>query len=94
MSEKKMVGRSVASALGVICIVLGAGLGVVLFIQIQNQNASLNALRTEMEKSNVDVVSYSWQDSPYYNSTTVHLLSFNCTLMNTGLQTANDVHIV
>jgi hypothetical protein len=45
MSEtkpKKMVGRSVAIALGIICIILVAGLGV-LFIQFQNQISSMRA---------------------------------------------------
>ena len=91
--EKKGIERSVAIALGIICIILVAGLDVVLFIQIQNQRSSLEALKTEIEKPNVSILTYSWRDSPYCHSTTLNRLSFNCTLYNTGFQAAQHVHV-
>jgi len=91
MSEKKVDRSSVAIVLGIICIILVAGLGVVLFVQMQNQLSSLEALKTEIESPNVSILTYSWQDSPY--SAAYNLLSFNCTLLNTGFQTAKDVHV-
>lgn len=91
---KKVVGRSVAIALGIICIILVASLGVVLLlIQVQNQFSSLEALKTEIEAPNVSILTYSWQDSPYLHSTTQNLLIFNCTLLNTGLRQAQEVHV-
>lgn len=43
MSEKKMVRRSVAIALGIVCIILVAGLGVMIYVSYSPTSGSSNA---------------------------------------------------
>ena len=65
MSEKKMVSRNVAIALGLACIVLAAGLGVVAY--------SATSLRDQLNESNTSYQSY--QNTHSYNNSQYNNLS-------------------
>jgi hypothetical protein len=65
MSQKKMVGRNVAIALGITCIILVAGVGGVMAyytIQINNKDSTYNDY----------VVTHSHTDAQYNAATTNH----------------------
>ena len=60
-------------------------------VQIQNQLFALTELKKEFEAPNVLILTYSWQDQPW--TTTQNMFSLNCTLFNTGFQTAYTVSV-
>jgi hypothetical protein len=65
MSEKKMVSRNVAIVLGLACIVLAAGLGVVAY--------SATSLRDQLNELNASYQSY--QSTHSYNNSQYNILS-------------------
>lgn len=88
VKEKKVVSRSVAIALGIICIILTAGLGIVLFMgyspisgssvtSLQSQLNDLNATYNDYKSTHSDT------DSDYTSLATQNL---NLQNQNTNLQ--------
>ena len=70
MSEKKVVRRSVAIALGIICIILVAGLGIVLFMGYSpTSGSSVTSLQNQINDLNATysgyIFTHSHTDSDY-----------------------------
>jgi len=65
--QKKVVGRTIAIVLGIICIVLSAGIVVVLAAYLPAQGA-INSLNSQVATQNATITSQSQQISALQNS--------------------------
>jgi uncharacterized coiled-coil protein SlyX len=89
MSEKKMVRRSVAIALGIICIALVAGLAGAFAYYVNRENNTISSLNTQISGKDTQISQLNTQISDQNNT----ISSLNSQLAILQNQTKN-IHIL
>jgi hypothetical protein len=93
MTEKKVVGRKVAIALGIICVILVVGLAGVMvnYTRIINDKDSLQSQVNSLNAAQLHEVNLKWDfNEPWIGGHYVHVYG---AIFNSGTNTAYDVKI-